>query len=193
MALTLCPKLVADNIAANCEKPIYPGLENLAYIINKEDIASVTYSGTNPHIVTAIALNTGVKAFKIYNPVKTPLDGTQSAFAEGDVTNKVDNTLQFIVLDDGPKSAKDIVDGLLNGEFVVVFAHKWENTATDNKFQIFGLHTGLKMTAGTAAYTAADGDGGMVVTLTETGATTYGMYFFDTDIATSRAALEALC
>lgn len=193
MALTLCPKLVADNIAASCDKPIFPGLENIAYIINKEDIASITYDTTNPHIVKAIALAAGAKAYKIYNPVKTPLSGTQAAFAEGDVTNKIDNTLQCIVLDDGPAVAKDVIDGLMNGEFVVVFAHKWENTAMNNKFQIFGLHTGLKMTAGTAAYTAGDGDGGMVVTLTETGAPTYGMYFFDTDIATSRSALEALC
>ena len=85
------------------------------------------------------------------------------------------------------------IDPLANGEFVVVVAHKWENTTGNNKFQIFGLHTGLKQTAGTAAYTAQDADGGISVTLTETGAPMYGMYFFDTDVATSRAALEALC
>lgn len=193
MALTLCSKLIADNIGVDCDNPIFEGLENIAYIINKSDIASITYSGTNKHIVTALALTSPAKAFKVYNPVKTPMDGTQSALAEGDVNNKFDNTVQFLVLNDGPDVAKDVIDPLANGEFIVVVANKWENTNGDNKFQIFGLHQGLKATAIQRGNTTADQNGGHLVTLTETGAPTYGMYFFDTDIATSRAALEALC
>ena len=193
MALTLCPKLIADNISINCDKPIFTGLEPVAYIINKEDISSITYDANNKHIVKAITLTSPAKAYKIYNPFKSPMNGTQTSLNAGDVSNKFDNAVGFIVPDDGPGVAKDIIDPLANGEFVVIVANKWENTATDNKFQIYGMHRGLRATALDNGKYAEETDGGHAVTLTETGAPSYGYYFFDTDVATSRAALEALC
>lgn len=193
MPLTLCPKLIADNISINCNNPIYAGLENVAYIINKADIASVTYSGTNPHIVTAISLTSPATAFKIYNPFKSPLNGTQSTMAEGTNANKFDNAVSFVVPDDGPAVARDIIDQLANGEFVVIFANKWENATGDNKFQIYGLHKGLRASAMENGKYSEDTDGGHAVTLTESGVSSYGYYFFDTDVATSRTSLEALC
>lgn len=193
MPLTLCPKLVSDNIAANCDNPIYEGMEEIGYLINFQDLASVAYDANNSHIVTGITLATGMKAYKVYDVSKVPMDGTQSAFAEGDVTNKIDNTVQFRLLDDGPAVAKNVIDGLLNGKFIFIGANVWENANGDNKFQIFGLQKGLKMTGLTRANTTADNNGGHLVTLTETGAPSYGYYIFDTDVTTTRAALEALC
>lgn len=193
MPLTLCPKLIADNISVNCDKPIFNGLENVAYIINKEDIDSIVHDAANDHIVKGITLKASAKAYKIYNPFKSPMNGTQSTLNAGDVSNKFDNAVGFIVPDDGPAIAKNIIDPLANGEFVVIVANKWENTNSDNKFQIYGLHRGLRATALENGKYSEETDGGHAVTLTETAAPSYGYYFFDTDVATSRSALEALC
>lgn len=193
MAFTPCQKLIAGDIQGNCAKPIFSGLETIAYIINKSDIASVAYSASNPHIVTGITLTSPAKAYHVENTTKQPFNGAQSALAEGDVSNKFDNTFACIVPDDGPLVARDIIDQLANGEFVAIFANKWENTAGDNKFQIYGLHKGLRATAIESGKYSEETDGGHAVTLVEAGAPSYGYYFFDTDITTSRAALEALC
>lgn len=195
MALTLCEELIADNITKDCTNPIFEGLESIGYIMNKKDLdsGSVTLDASNSHIVKAMTLLSPAKAFKIYNPTKNPFDGTASNMAEGDLSNKNDNVLQFLVLDDGPKVAKDVIDPLTNGEFVAVVANKHQNATGDNKFQIFGLDKGLRMTARTRNLTTGEQDGGHLVTMTEAGAPRYGVYFFDTDVATSRAALEALC
>lgn len=195
MALTICEALLADNIAKDCASPIYEGLEDTAYIINKKDwdAGSITVDANNKHIIKGVALVSPAKAFKIYSPTKVPMDGTASNMAEGDISNKNDNTVQFVILNDGPAMAKDVIDPLTNGEFVVIVANKHQNATGDNKFQIFGNQKGLKMTARARTLTTGEQEGGHLVTLTETGAPEYGFYFFDTDVATSRAALEALC
>lgn len=193
MAITLCTHLVTGDIVPSCSNPIYTGLEEIGYIINKSDIASYTMSG---NVVSAIALASGKKAFKIYNPGKTPFTGTQKAMVEGKVSNKFTKTVSFVLPSIGPKAC-DTVDGLANGEFVIILASKFNGDGTadpdDCKFEIFGWHKGLKATATDNDMYSEDTDGGWAITMTEESVPMSGVYFYDSSEATSRSALEALC
>lgn len=186
----LCTKLIAADIEQNCTNPIFAGLEMIGYIINKSEIASITKSDNK---VSAIALATGKTAFHIYNDGKQPFNGTKTTMAEGTISNKFTNEVSFVVADDGPAVQKDIIEKLANGEFVVIVENKWHNAVTDNTFQIYGLQKGLRASAIENDKYSADTDGGWEITLTEEGVPQSAIYFFDTDVATSRTALETLC
>ena len=193
MPLTICPALLADNIAGNCTNPIYTGLEEIGYIINRSDIDSWTALATNDHIFTAVALATGKKAYKIYNPAKQPFNGSKVAMVEGSIRNKFDKTVASVLPNDGPEVAKDIVENLANGDFVVILANKWENTTPNNKFEIFGKEKGLRASSIENDKYSDDTDGGWKIEMTESGSPIAAEYFYDTDVATTRTALEALC
>ena len=188
--MALCEKIISQAIDQDCANPIFTGLEQVGYIINRGDIASMTRSDS---IVSAITMVSAKKAYRIYQETKTPFNGSNTEFAEGAVTNKVNKNVSFVILNDGSKVVENQVEGLLNGEFVVVLARKWVNANEDNKFEIIGSETGAKCTALSKDPNSADTDGGWAVTLTETNAPSAEVFFFDTDAATSLAALEALC
>ena len=159
-------------------------------IINRADIASMTRVD---NVIGAITLLTGKKAFRIYQETKTPFNGSTVEFAEGAVTNKVNKNAAFVVLNDGPLVTKNIIDPMLNGEFVVILGRKWNNSTGDAKWRVVGAETGAKCTATSLDVDNADVDGGWSVTLTESNAPTSAVYFYDTDAATTIASLEALC
>lgn len=188
--MAICEKLVASDISANCSNPIFTGLEQVGYLFNKADIASVTKSA---NIVSAISLKTDKRGYKVYQQGSTPFNGTNKEFVENAISNKFTKTAQFIVLDDGPSVGANIIDGLANGEFVLVVARKWNNTAGNAKFEIFGLEKGLKQSAGTQDFNSEDTASGWQITLSEQNVPTSAIYFYVTSETASRTALEALC
>lgn len=188
--MALCEHLVAQEISQSCANPIFTGHEQVGYIINRADIASMTRVD---NVISAITMATGKKAFRIYQETKTPFNGSTVEFAEGAVTNKVNKNAAFVVLNDGPLVTKNIIDPMLNGEFVVILGRKWNNSTGDAKWRVVGAETGAKCTATSLDVDNADVDGGWSVTLTESNAPTSAVYFYDTDAATTIASLEALC
>lgn len=197
MSITLCTKVISNDIAPDCSNPLFNGMEEIGYIINKSEIASYTQSG---NIVSAITMavegSTTKKAFKIYNPGKTPFTGTKISMQEGKVSNKFSKTVSFVVPAIGPGVCTNIIDKLANGEFVVILASKYNTTGsgTDNaKFQIYGWNKGMKASAIEGDIYSEDTDGGWAVTMVEENVPQSGIYFYVTSEAASRTALEALC
>lgn len=186
----LCEHLVTAAVEQSCANPIFTGHEQVGYLINRADVASITRADS---VVSAITLASGKKAYRIYQETKQPFNGSNAEFAEGTVTNKVNKNVSFVILNDGSSIVEKITDQLLNGEFVVVLGRKWNNTTGEAKYRVIGAETGAKCTALTHDPDNADTDGGWSVTLTESNAPSTEVFFFDTDVATTQAALEALC
>lgn len=191
MALSLCEALISSDIQESCTAPMVKGYEKVGYIFNKQDVDTITRTG---NIISALTLLSGQKAYYIYNAGNTPFNGSTTTLNVADIRNTFDKTAQFLVLDDGPKITENIIDDLANGSFVVVLEQSFTNDANgNNKFEIIGIECGAKATAIEKDRNSDDTRGGYLVTLTETQAPTSGVFFFRTDIATSRAALDALC
>lgn len=185
-----CEKSIAADIQQDCTNPIYTGHEPVGYIINRKDIDTITRTG---NVISAITLKTGKHAHHIYQDNKNPFNGSTTAFAEGTVTNKVNKTAAFVVLNDGPDVCEDIIDPALNGEFVVILGRKWSADDGEGKFRVIGSETGARCTACEGNPDSADTDGGWSITLTETNAPSSGVFFFSTSITATITALEALC
>lgn len=188
--MALCEYLVSADIDNNCANPIYAGHEQIGYLINRNDIEGITRTG---NVVSAITLKTGKVAYHVYQPTKQPFNGSTTTLNEGTVTNKVDKNVAFVVLNDGPDVCAKIIDPLLNGEFVLIIARKWEGgTSGNSKWRIVGLDKGAKCTAMEIDPDSEDTDGGWACTLTETATPNSGVFFFHTSLEQTAEDLEAL-
>jgi hypothetical protein len=165
--MALCDYLITEDIAGfDCENPMVKGAKADGLLINRKEItmSGVTYDSTNPFLVTALPLATGATAYDIVQGGKTPYTGTQQEMVEGTYQNTFTNTVQFVILNQGETTAKQVF-ALMNGEFVVVLQN---NNGT---YQVYGLESGLHSSAMVRELYNDDTLAGWLVTMTEEGAT----------------------
>ena len=191
MAITLCDEILASDVqGVNCANPIYGGYKATAYIMNKDDILSVTQDGTNKFLNTAITMKTGKAAFKAYIPVNNPYP-TTTTMVKGAASNKYNKNVQLDLQDKTPEFILDVVKPLTSGgKYVVILVHE---RVSEGQFEIFGLEKGLQAADGasTEEY-SEDTDGGWTVNLEEMGAPSPNIFFYSTSAVATEAALEAL-
>lgn len=189
-----CDYKLAQNIGASCDNPIVNGLKNKGYLINYDDIDfdSIQRDETNSFIVKTLTLLSGKKAYSAYVPGKTPFTGTKSEMATGTYSNKFNKTASIVVLNSGPDVAKNVISNLANGKYVFIMENKYQGDEQKNTFEIYGLEQGLTASEISNDKYSEDTDGGWAVTLVEENAPSAGIFMFNTDIKTTRKALESL-
>lgn len=189
--MNFCDKIGAiDNVTVNCS--LQSGFENLGYIVSRSDVdyASVKYGYTAsgeegdvtdyPNtVVTEFALKSGKKGNFIAQ-LKNAFSGSATSFESGDFRNTFTNTLQFKVFDNSPKAA-EVINGLANGEYVIILEQKEKGADGSSAFRIFGLENGLVATAvDNNAYDETLGSG-WAIEMQETGASNSALYLFTSD------------
>ena len=189
-----CDYKLAQNIGASCDNPIVKGLKNKGYLINYDDIDfdSIQRDETNSFIVKTLTLLSGKKAYSAYVPGKTPFTGTKSEMATGTYSNKFNKTASIVVLNSGPDVAKSVISNFANGKYVFIMENKYQGDEQKNTFEIYGLEQGLTASEISNDKYSEDTDGGWAVTLVEENAPSAGIFMFNTDIKTTRKALESL-
>lgn len=205
----LCEKTLTACIAAECENPLFAGVDSEALIFNFNQIASVTYSQTNGNIASGITMKTYETTSEdptTHEPVTVdvaycgytcqqlgnkPFDGSQTEMVEGTYGNKFTNTIQLAVTDNGPDVAHDIIDNFANGKFAVILKNDYVHSNGDNKYQMYGFKKGLKCTAITREVWG-DNESAWIVTLTEENAPQSAVFFYSTDESTTDTAYNAL-
>lgn len=189
-----CDYKLAQNIGASCDNPQVQGLKNKGYLMNYDDIDfdSLLRDETNSNIVKTLTLKSKAKAYSAYVPGKTPFTGTKSEMQTGTFMNTFNKTASIVVLDSGPDVAKNIIDNLANGKFVFIMENKYQGDEKKNTFEIYGLEQGMTASEITNEKYSEDTNGGWAVTLVEEQAPTSGIFMFNTDITTTRTALDSL-
>lgn len=169
----ICEKLLSACIGADCDNPIFAGMESKAWIFNKSEIASFTYDQTNPNLITGITMKTyedggddvAYTGYTISQLGKTPFTGTNTTLVEGNISNKFTEVFNFVVPDNSPAAAM-LLDNIANGKFVVVAQNQYDGSDKKGAFQVFGAKKGLVATAMERDAYSEDNDGGWAVTLT---------------------------
>lgn len=180
---------IAADILKDCSAPPTAGVEMVAYAINRRDIAGVTYDQSNPRLVTAITLASGTKAYKIEN-FKKEIDAGFDLVTSDTNIDKFNQYVKFEAwgIDSDTVKALDELSDL-----VVIVERKNKGADGDGPFQIYGLQTGLYKSSDTMRANTASGK--RIIELTnqaEEESTVSYHVFFDTDYATTKAAVEAL-
>lgn len=192
MAYTSCAATLADNIAKDCAKPLAGGYTGRGILIDLADVASFTVSGTNPRIISAIALATGKKVSVIDNAFSpSPLNGSNSQSNTDDGMMKFRKTLVLTIPKRGAKASKEIVEPTYQSPLGYVAILEKKDRNGDGSFELVGYEQGLKANADGIVRNEYENGGATIVTMS-TNEVNYENVFYDTDYATTLAAFETL-
>lgn len=195
----VCDNAIKKDILVNCDDPIVPGVEQEGVIINRSDIdfSTVAFNTTRKNVIETLALKSGKKAYKVVVSGSTPFTGTNTALATGTYRNTFTNTVNMVILANDPDVCADIIDGLANGEYVVILENKAkslqkEENPGDSAFQVYGYYQGLKAAEISNDKYSEETEGGWSVSLQETKVPKSALFYFKTDYDTTKTAIETL-
>lgn len=114
-----------------------------ALLINKEDIASITFDSTSPALVTAITLKKGASAYKI-DTVKRSLVITEALKVNEGAPNAYTHTATVVVTS---ASFGNLINPAANGSFVILARNSKSAFSSTNEVRPFGLYYGMSATA----------------------------------------------
>lgn len=195
----ICDNAIKRDIELNCDDPIVPGLEQEGVIMNRSDIdfSTVAFNTTRKNVIETLAMKSGKKAYKVVVSGSTPFTGTNTALATGTYRNTFTNTVNMVILVNDPDVCADIIDGLANGEYVVILENKAkslqkEENPGDSAFQIYGYYQGLKAAEISNDKYSEETEGGWSVSLQETKVPKSALFYFKADYDTTKTAIETL-
>lgn len=195
----VCDNAIKKDILVNCDDPIVPGVEQEGVIINRSDIdfSTVAFNTTRKNVIETLALKSGKKAYKVVVSGSTPFTGTNTALATGTYRNTFTNTVNMVILANDPDVCADIIDGLANGEYVVILENKAkslqkEENPGDSAFQVYGYYQGLKAAEISNDKYSEETEGGWSVSLQETKVPKSALFYFKTDYDTTKTSIETL-
>lgn len=189
-----CESLISRDIDMNCDSPAVGGLESNAVILNRNDIdfATTAFAASKKNIIETFALKSGKRGYSAYVAGKTPYTGTTTTLNVGTYTSTFNNQFNLVVLDNGPEVCSEIIDGLANGSFVVIFENKLKGATKDAAFQIFGFYQGLSATELSNDKYSEETQGGWSAVLTEERSPKSGLFLFKTDYAATKTIFDSL-
>lgn len=192
MSYASCAADIAANIAKNCSSPIVAGYTGRGVLINLSDNPTLTRSGVNPRIISAITLGSGVKVSVVDNTGYTqPFTGTVVQSNDDNGMVQYQKTVVVNIPLRGAGTAKDIIEPLNLSAlgFLLVLEKKDKNG--DGSFVVIGSEQGLK--ANPDGITQDEyANGGAVVATMSTVENFFEVTLFDTDYATTLTAFNAL-
>lgn len=199
MANNVCDFLLTQDIAASCTDPVTTGFEQDGIIMNRADIDfdSVKFDTARGNVISEIAMQSGKRAYKVRVLGSTPFNGTNTSFVAGNYQNTFTNTVQFVVLDNGPDVCENVIDALANGKFVMILENSYkalnkETNKGDAAFQVYGYQQGLVASAIENDKYSEDANGGWMVTMQETKVGNSGMFLYAGSYASTKAVFDSL-
>lgn len=190
---TTCGSITAS-AGFNCTVQLQGGTGDRAYIINFEDFqnATVSVDGANSFIVDSISLPLTKTAF--YIDGKNNSNAPSFALVKQPYADVYDHMFNYLVFDLSNAMHKALA-GQVGGRYVVIYENNYRGTSGQSAFEILGADAGLEVKVYTRDPLNNDNQGAYVLNL---GTRDIGkepnppLRFFDTDYATTKAALEAL-
>lgn len=140
--VTVCGK-ISNNISKNCLSPLQAGVRDRAIVINFDDISSVVYA-TDGETVEDIILVSGAVAHVVdgkNNSIKPTTTLLQQTY-----DNMFDHMVEMIGFDISPATRTEF-NSIKNGRFVVITENYYKGTNGESAFEVYGLTTGLELTA----------------------------------------------
>lgn len=197
--MATCDMIIKKDIVPSCDDPIVPGLEANGIIINRSevDFGAVTFNTTRKNVVENFPLKSTKKGYKIQVLGATPFNGTNVTMVAGTYRNTFTNTVNIVILDNGPDVCSEIIDGLANGEFVIILENKYKGLVKsdnpgDSAFQIFGYYQGLRAVEMANDKYAEETDGGWSVSLQETKVPKSALFLYKTSYAATKQLFDTL-
>ena len=172
-AVNICESTIKRDIAFDCEQLSVRGLEADGVIINRSDIdfAATVFDETQKNIIKTLVLKSGKKGYQVAQLGSTPFTGTQTTLNVGKYRNTWTHQIPLAVLANDPDVCNDVIDGLANGQFVVIIRNKQK--ANKGEYQVYGY-------------------GGWLITLQEVSTPKCALFYYNTDDKTTATQFASL-
>lgn len=190
---SVCGKISAG-LTIDCDNPLQAGAEDQLILINRDDWldAAITYNVTNPQIIEAVVLASGILAYSYQgknNSIGPKYEFIKQTFAE--VYNHEVNFKVFNV--DAP--AKLQLEKMAKGSLVAIVQNKFKGTDGDAAYEVYGADAGLIVSQNIRDIINQENQGAFDVIIKSDEASLephMPKTFFITDLATTKAAVEGL-
>ena len=183
-----CNDGIYSAITSDCTTQRQGGLEVVAWGINRKDV-SITFDVTNPVLITGMSMASTKSAFQITGVRKLLNSGHSLVQAE----DRPDKYSHFFNLQQFEIGADAVENGDKLEDLIIIYERKSKTTDGDGEFVVRGARYGL--------YKSADDrdennvDGARVLAMSSMAGNEEPQsenVFFDTDYATTKAAIVAL-
>ena len=168
--------------------------------MNRADIDFATSTLTAAAGKGSVVLKSSKTGYPVKQSPRNSFDGSSMELNVGTYLNTWTKNINVLLMSVGPDTT-DIVNKLVNGDCVLILRNRtkedaaWTGTGTnpqESEYEVFGWEQGLKVSAGTRTPNDEDTMGGTQLTLTETGASSHGLFMFVTSKEATDQAYEAL-
>jgi hypothetical protein len=195
--MSKCYNKLTSDIALNCKVNLVSGIGDKVWLINRDDIdfESCTYNTLNNNIIESIVLNSASPTLRgYYAEGFRNSNEYENTLVKGKYQNGWEQKLTIRVFDN-TADTKEQVNEIANGKFVCVIENNYKSEDGTSAFEVLGWSVGLEVAEAMRNPSDADMKGGWTLVL-QTDEDNKERYpaktFFNTDIATSRTALDAL-
>jgi hypothetical protein len=188
---------IDGNIALGCGEPDpVGGVEDLMYLFNYEDKNLVNFANGSKLTIEEFTLNSGKYLYRVEGKLNS--NNTQINMQRLKRSVQFEHIVDFIGIDLGSLSFEQY-EKVCKSKLVAIVVSNYKNAAADNSIRFFGFDRGLKCSV-MKQNMGDDSEGAVLFTLENWGkdapAKNYEphvpYFYFDTDLDTSRANLEAL-
>jgi len=183
--------LLTASLGINCDEPIVSGVNDRIWIMNKDDVDSLTYGATK-ETISAIVMGSGKVAFTIQG--KNDSVDPKTELAKARFSTNQNHEVLFRIFDNSV-AVKTQVNKMANGKYIVVIENNHVNAAADSAFEVYGEIAGMELAEGSRMPTDVESEAGWVMTLRSPERSKEPRVpatFLDTDYSTSKTALNAL-
>jgi hypothetical protein len=173
----------------DCDDPLYGGVKQRIGVINKDDIASITYSAAVPNLITGITLKSG-KVMHLFLGFRNAFTPTLEAVENPSGPTVWKHSMNFFAFMNS-QLWKNQLERMGKGRFIVVFINEKENA---DAFEVQGLARGLELQAG-AVNNKIENNGAYNLILANRAGQEEPrppQTFFSTDFAGTTTAFDAL-
>jgi len=176
----------------DCLDPLKAKVSEALYVGNLADIATVTYDVTNPTLITAIVMKQ-TKQMYVFQGVRSTVK-PQVDLVASEVTVGFSHQCDFSVFEvDAPQ--KENLQAMSTVSQFLIYQNPKDSSLGDAVWEVMGINSGLEMA--TLTRMPADGATGgaytcQLKTPEAASETELPNSYFDTDIATTEAALAVL-
>ena len=182
-----CTDKISVNILNDCNSNPVAGYEAKAWAINREDISLLTLDVTYTNLISAITMTGGTVAYAV-TAVKKEMNG---GFDLSVADNIPDTFLHFFAFQPFEKTAQAIANVDDMNDLVIIAELK--GAKTEGCFVVLGAELGLYKSSASQRQNDNSGLPTYEFSSMEGQGERYGRFlFWDTNYATSKAALVAL-
>lgn len=145
--MSACTGITAS-ILINCDQPLVTGTKDVLYLLNRDDIDSITFEGISTvgynKLAISISLLTDRNIYKIDG--RNSSNEPSSMLRKGRYFDTYEHKVAFKVFDNSPETKSQLESMIQRGNLLAIVENNYRGGGDTSAFEIYGFNAGLEIT-----------------------------------------------